>query len=137
MEMICFILHFFAKNVVNEKKTTIPWNADKTLQNTAFQGNLRGEKTMIRVLFVCHGNIWLWHRKTSIYAVCEDLEDDFSTKLALLAKNKGHWVHLEWKMKQKLNIKVICMREGSSSSFFCAKNKNIRLAWTNFRHEAK
>ena len=41
----------------NEKKLTIPCNADKTLQNTAFQGNLRGEKTMIRVLFVCHGNI--------------------------------------------------------------------------------
>lgn len=109
----------------------------KLRQIGAEYGILGGFSFMIKVLFVCHGNIWLWHRKTSIYAVCEDLEDDFSTKLALLAKNKGHWVHLEWKMKQKLNIKVICMREGSSSSFFCAKNKNIRLAWTNFRHEAK
>nr|DAV86897.1 MAG TPA: Glutaredoxin arsenate reductase [Caudoviricetes sp.] len=28
------------------------------MQNTAFHGSLRGEKTMIRVLFVCHGRIY-------------------------------------------------------------------------------
>ena len=26
-------------------------------QNSAFQGNLRGERTMIRVLFICHGTL--------------------------------------------------------------------------------
>ena len=57
MEVICFILHFFAKNVVNEKKTTTPWNADKTLQNRAFRGKTRRNKTMIKILFVCHGSI--------------------------------------------------------------------------------
>ena len=53
----CPILKWFAKSVVINKKNTMLEKADKTLQNTAFQGNLRGEKTMIRVLFVCHGSV--------------------------------------------------------------------------------
>ena len=35
----------------------MPWKADKPMQNTALQGISEQEKFMIRVLFICHGNI--------------------------------------------------------------------------------
>lgn len=35
----------------------MPMKVDKTLKNRALQGILREENIMIRVLFVCHGNI--------------------------------------------------------------------------------
>ena len=35
----------------------MPEKADKTLQNLALQGILEQEKIMIKVLFICHGNI--------------------------------------------------------------------------------
>ena len=46
-----------AKCVVLEKKNTMSGKVDKILQNSAFQGILRGEKIMIRVCFVCHGTL--------------------------------------------------------------------------------
>jgi len=37
-------LHYFAKSVVLEKKNTMSGKVDKILQNSAFQGILRGRK---------------------------------------------------------------------------------------------
>ena len=50
-------LHYFAKSVVLENKNTMLGKADKTLQNSALQGISEQENFMIRVLFICHGNI--------------------------------------------------------------------------------
>jgi protein-tyrosine phosphatase len=50
-------LHYFAKSVVLENKNTMPGKVDKSTQNTAIQGISEQEKFMIRVLFICHGNI--------------------------------------------------------------------------------
>jgi hypothetical protein len=50
-------LHYFAKSVVLENKNTMPGKVDKPTQNTAIQGISEQEKFMIRVLFICHGNI--------------------------------------------------------------------------------
>jgi protein-tyrosine phosphatase len=50
-------LKYFAKSVVINKKNTMPGKADKTLQNSALQSISEQEKFMIRVLFICHGNI--------------------------------------------------------------------------------
>jgi protein-tyrosine phosphatase len=50
-------LHYFTKSVVLEKKNTMPGKVDKPLQNRAIQGISEQEKFMIRVLFICHGNI--------------------------------------------------------------------------------
>lgn len=47
----------FAKSVVLENKNTMPGKVDKSTQNTAIQGISEQEKFMIRVLFICHGNI--------------------------------------------------------------------------------
>ena len=46
-----------AKCVVLEKKNTMPGKVDKTLQNRAIQGILEQERFMIKILFICHGNI--------------------------------------------------------------------------------
>lgn len=35
----------------------MPGKADKTLQNSALQGISEQENFMIRVLFICHGNV--------------------------------------------------------------------------------
>ena len=35
----------------------MPGKVDKSMQNTALQGISEQEKFMIRVLFICHGNI--------------------------------------------------------------------------------
>lgn len=51
--------HLVAKCVVLEKKNTMPGKVDKTTKNPAIQGILEQEKFMIRVLFICHGNIFL------------------------------------------------------------------------------
>ena len=50
-------LKYFAKSVVLENKNTMPGKVDKSTQNTAIQGISEQEKFMIRVLFICHGNI--------------------------------------------------------------------------------
>ena len=50
-------MKWFAKSVVINKKNTMLGKADKTLQNSAIQGISEQEKFMIRVLFICHGNI--------------------------------------------------------------------------------
>lgn len=51
------MLKCFVKSVVLNKKNTIPGKVDKTTQNSALQGILEQENFMIRVLFICHGNI--------------------------------------------------------------------------------
>lgn len=50
-------MKYFAKSVVLNKKNTMPGKVDKTTQNSALQGISEQEKFMIRVLFICHGNI--------------------------------------------------------------------------------
>lgn len=45
------------KSVVINKKNTMPGKADKPTQNSALQGISEQEIFMIKVLFVCHGNI--------------------------------------------------------------------------------
>ena len=50
-------MHYFAKSVVLENKNTMLGKVDKPLQNRAIQGISEQEKFMIRVLFICHGNI--------------------------------------------------------------------------------
>ena len=57
----------------------MPGKADKTLQNTAIQGILEQEKIMIRVLFICHGNIC---RSTMAESVFTDMVD----KLGVLSQ---------------------------------------------------
>lgn len=47
----------FAKSVVLNKKNPMPGKADKTTQNSALQSILEQENFMIKVLFICHGNI--------------------------------------------------------------------------------
>lgn len=37
----------------------MPGKADKPTQNSALQGILEQEKFMIKILFICHGNIFL------------------------------------------------------------------------------
>ena len=49
--------HLVAKCVVLEKKNTMPGKVDKPTQNTALQGISEQENFMIKVLFICHGNI--------------------------------------------------------------------------------
>ena len=49
--------HLVAKCVVLEKKNTMPGKVDKSTQNTAIQGISEQENFMIKVLFICHGNI--------------------------------------------------------------------------------
>ena len=60
------ISHMFGKNLVNASGQTVlalkPLNfndpeSDLELQNRAFQGKKEQTKTMIKVLFICHGNI--------------------------------------------------------------------------------
>ena len=55
--MNCTILKYFAKSVVINRENTMLEKADKTMQNTALQGISEQENFMIRVLFICHGNI--------------------------------------------------------------------------------
>lgn len=50
-------MKYFAKSVVLNKKNPMPGKADKTTQNSALQSILEQENFMIKVLFICHGNI--------------------------------------------------------------------------------
>ena len=50
-------MKYFAKSVVLNKKNPMPGKVDKTTQNSALQSILEQENFMIKVLFICHGNI--------------------------------------------------------------------------------
>lgn len=52
-----FLWKRIEKIVVLKKKNAMPRKVDKSLQNPTIQGILEQENFMIRVLFVCHGNI--------------------------------------------------------------------------------
>ena len=49
--------HLVAKCVVLEKKNTMPARVDKTTRNSAIQGISEQEDFMIKILFICHGNM--------------------------------------------------------------------------------
>ena len=47
----------------------MPGKADKPTQNSALQGISEQENFMIRVLFICHGNILTLIKNTWFYSV--------------------------------------------------------------------
>lgn len=91
------ICHIYTFSEYDKNSTQSPASS----QNRAFPGKLRRNKTMIKILFICHGNMLTWVENPAFIKCFRDLKAFLPT---IYQSYMGSEKNFSWKRESMYNI---------------------------------